>query len=48
MLLKSLVLKLDANEVGAMIKLNPVNRLKPIELGVQKGAKKNLKQQQKI
>ena len=35
---KKFGLKLDANEIGAMIKLNPVNRLKPIELGVQKGA----------
>jgi hypothetical protein len=31
-------LTLDANEVGAMIKLNPINRLRPIELGVNKGA----------
>jgi len=38
---KKFGLKLDANEVGAMIKLNPVNRLKPMELGVQKGAKEN-------
>ena len=35
---KKFGIKLDANEVGAMIKLNPINRLKPIELGVQKGA----------
>jgi hypothetical protein len=35
---KKFGLKLDANEVGAMIKLNPINRLKPIELGVSKGA----------
>ena len=35
---KKFGLKLDANEVGAMIKLNPINRLKPIELGAQKGA----------
>jgi len=35
---KKFGLKLDANEIGAMIKLNPVNRLKPLELGVQKGA----------
>ena len=35
---KKFGLKLDANEIGAMIKLNPVNRLKPMELGVQKGA----------
>jgi len=35
---KKFGLKLDANEVGSMIKLNPINRLKPIELGVNKGA----------
>ena len=35
---KKFGLKLDANEVGAMIKLNPINRLKPIELGINKGA----------
>ena len=35
---KKFGLKLDANEVGAMLKLNPINRLKPIELGVNKGA----------
>ena len=35
---KKFGLKLDANEVGAMIKLNPINRLRPIELGVNKGA----------
>ena len=35
---KKFGLKLDANEVGAMIKLNPVNRLRPIELGANKGA----------
>mgnify|MGYP003132236929 CR=1 FL=1 len=35
---KKFGLKLDANEVGAMIKLNPVNRLRPIELGIPKGA----------
>jgi hypothetical protein len=35
---KKFGLKLDANEVGAMIKLNPVNRLKPLELGLPKGA----------
>jgi len=35
---KKFGLKLDANEIGAMIKLNPINRLKPIELGVNKGA----------
>ena len=31
---KKFGLKLDANELGAMVKLNPVNRLRPIELGV--------------
>ena len=36
---KKFGLKLDANEVGAMIKLNPINRLKPIEFGVPSGAK---------
>ncbi len=35
---KKFGLKLDANEVGAMLKLNPINRLKPIELGVNKAA----------
>ena len=35
---KKFGLKLDANEIGAMIKLNPVNRLKPVELGMPKGA----------
>ena len=35
---KKFGLKLDANQVGAMLKLNPINRLKPIELGVTKGA----------
>jgi len=35
---KKFGLKLDANEIGAMIKLNPINRLKPIELGVNKAA----------
>ena len=30
---KKFGLKLDANEIGAMIKLNPLNRLKPVELG---------------
>tara|TARA_R100001224_G_scaffold51229_1_gene29626 strand:- start:554 stop:2467 length:1914 start_codon:yes stop_codon:yes gene_type:complete len=35
---KKFGLKLDANEVGAMLKLNPINRLQAIELGVQKGA----------
>tara|TARA_R100000664_G_C2757490_1_gene145777 strand:+ start:1860 stop:3779 length:1920 start_codon:yes stop_codon:yes gene_type:complete len=31
---KKFGLKLDANEIGAMIKLNPINRLKAVELGV--------------
>jgi len=35
---KKFGLKLDANQLGAMIKLNPVNRLKPLELGTPKGA----------
>ena len=35
---KKFGIKLDANEIGAMIKLNPLNRLKPIEFGVPKGA----------
>ena len=30
---KKFGLKLDANEIGAMIKLNPLNRLKAVELG---------------
>ena len=30
-------MKLDANEVGNMIKLNPINRLKPVELGIPQG-----------
>ena len=38
---KKFGLKLDANEIGAMIKLNPVNRLKPMELGLPKGAQEN-------
>jgi len=38
---KKFGLKLDANEIGAMIKLNPVNRLKPLELGIPKGAQEN-------
>ena len=38
---KKFGLKLDANEVGAMIKLNPVNRLKPYELGTSKIATQN-------
>ena len=33
---KKFGLKLDANEIGAMIKLNPVNRLKPMELGTER------------
>ena len=52
---KKFGLKLDANEVGAMLKLNPINRLKPVELGIQKGAQekmdvavKNLSTQLKI
>jgi hypothetical protein len=35
---KKFDLKLDANEVGAMIKLNPINRLQAVELGRPKGA----------
>jgi len=35
---KKFGLKLDANEVGAMIKLNPINRLQAVELGRPKGA----------
>jgi hypothetical protein len=35
---KKFGLKLDANEVGDMLKLNPVNRLQAIELGTPKGA----------
>ena len=35
---KKFGIKLDANELGAMIKLNPMNRLKPIELGRPSGA----------
>ena len=31
---KKFGLKLDANEIGSMIKLNPINRLKAVELGV--------------
>ena len=30
---KKFGLKLDGNEIGAMIKLNPINRLKPVEFG---------------
>jgi len=39
---KKFGLKLDANEVGAMVKLNPINRLKPVELGVPKGAQEKM------
>ena len=35
---KKFGLKLDGNDLGAMIKLNPVNRLRPVELGMPKGA----------
>ena len=35
---KKFGIKLDANEIGAMIKLNPMNRLKPVELGRPSGA----------
>ena len=35
---KKFGIKLDANELGAMIKLNPMNRLKPVELGRPSGA----------
>ena len=35
---KKFGIKLDANEIGAMIKLNPLNRLKPVEFGVPKAA----------
>jgi len=38
---KKFGLKLDANELGAMVKLNPVNRLRPIELGIPKGVREN-------
>ena len=34
---KKFGLKLDANEIGSMLKLNPINRLQAIELGTQKG-----------
>lgn len=34
---KKFGLKLDGNELGAMIKLNPVNRLRPVELGMPRG-----------
>ena len=33
--------KLDANTIGNMIKMNPVNRLKPTEFGLPAGAKEN-------
>jgi len=36
---KKFGLKLDANEIGSMIKLNPINRLKTLELGTPKGAR---------
>ena len=39
---KKFGLKLDANEVGAMLKLNPINRLQAVELGVPKGAVEKL------
>ena len=35
---KKFGIKLDANELGAMVKLNPLNRVRPIELGMPKGA----------
>ena len=38
---KKFGLKLDANELGAMVKLNPVNRLRPIDLGMPRAAKEN-------
>jgi len=44
---KKFGLKLDANELGAMVKLNPINRLKPMELGVPKGAVEALETQVK-
>tara|TARA_R100000781_G_scaffold75952_1_gene47182 strand:+ start:335 stop:2269 length:1935 start_codon:yes stop_codon:yes gene_type:complete len=44
---KKFGLKLDANELGAMVKLNPINRLKPMELGVPKGAMEALETQVK-
>ena len=40
---KKFGLKLDANTLGAMIKLNPVNRLQPVELGMPKGAMEKLR-----
>ena len=45
---KKFGLKLDANEVGAMIKLNPINRLKPIELGRPSGAGEKFDQTAKL
>ncbi len=45
---KKFGLKLDANEVGAMIKLNPINRLRPIELGRRSGAGEKFDQTAKI
>lgn len=39
---KKFGLKLDANEVGAMLKLNPINRLQAVELGTPKGAVEKL------
>ena len=38
---KKFGLKLNANEIGAMIKLNPLNRLRPVELGTPRGAKES-------
>lgn len=40
---KKFGLKLDANEVGAMLKLNPINRLQAVELGAPKGAVEKLR-----
>ena len=40
---KKFGLKLDANTLGSMIKLNPVNRLQPVELGLPKGAMEKLR-----
>jgi hypothetical protein len=39
---KKFGLKLDANEVGAMLKLNPINRLQAVELGAPKSAVEKL------
>jgi len=44
---KKFGLKLDGNELGAMIKLNPINRLKPMEFGIPKGAAEALETQVK-